>query len=125
MVLARAWLEAWGCGDTDAVMDGLHPEVEIYSAPEVGNAGTYRGRDGYRRWEGLWLEAWENFENEILSAEAVGRRHVIVDAHQRATGRDSGLEVDRKVSMLCEIRDARMLRFHIYSTHEEALAAAG
>ena len=124
VALAQAWLEAWGRGDTDAVRDVLHPEVEIHSPPEVGNAGTYRGLDGYREWEGLWMEAWENFDNEILNAEPVGRQHVVLDAHQHATGRGSGVEVDRKVSMLLEIRDARMLRFHIYPTHEQALAVA-
>jgi hypothetical protein len=105
-------------------MSGLHPEVEIHAPPEVGNAGTYRGRDGYRQWVGLWMDAWEDFENEILGTESVGRRHVILDAHQRARGRGSGVEVDREVSMLFEIRDGELVRFHIYPTHERALAVA-
>lgn len=124
VALARAWLEAWGRGDADAVMDGLHPEVEIYSPPEVGNPGTYRGREGYRAWESRWIEAWESFENEILGAERVGHRHVVLEARQRGTGRGSGVEVNREVSMVCEIRDSRLVRFHIYSTHEQALTVA-
>ena len=122
--LALAWLEAWARGDEEAVSSALDPAVEIHSPPEVGNAGTYRGVAGYRRWEGLWLEAWEDFQNEILRVEAVGQRHVVVDANQRATGRGSGVEVARRVSMLCEIRDGRLVRFHLYSTHERALAVA-
>jgi hypothetical protein len=55
--LALAWLEAWARGDAEAVSSALDPAVEIHSPPEVGNAGTYRGVAGYRRWEGLWLEA--------------------------------------------------------------------
>ena len=122
--LALAWLEAWGRGDGEAWMSALDPEVEIHSPPEVGNAGTYHGVAGYRKWEGLWMDAWEGFQNEILRAEPVGERHVIVDARQRATGRGSGVEVDRVVSMLCEIHDGRLVRFHIYATHEQALAVA-
>lgn len=91
--LALAWLEAWARGDAEAVSSALDPAVEIHSPPEVGNAGTYRGVAGYRRWEGLWLEAWEDFQNEILRAEPVGQRHVVVDANQRARGRGSGVEV--------------------------------
>ena len=124
VLLVLAWLEAWGRGDTEAVMDALDPAVEIHSPQEVGNAGTFRGVAGYREWEGLWMEAWEDFQNEILRAEPVGQRHVVVDARQRGRGRGSGVEVDREVSMLCEIRGGRLVRFHIYSTHERALAVA-
>ena len=69
-------------------------------------------------------EAWDDFQNEILGAEPVGQRHTVVDAHQHGTDRGSGVEVDREVSMLFEIRDARLVRFHIYATHERALDAA-
>jgi ketosteroid isomerase-like protein len=124
VLLVLAWLDAWGRGDAEAVVDALDPAVEIHAPPEVGNTGTFRGVAGYREWEGLWMEAWEDFQNEILRAEPVGRRHVVVDARQRATGRGSGVEVDREVSMLCEIRDGSMVRFHIYPTHERALAVA-
>jgi hypothetical protein len=48
----------------------------------------------------------------------------VVDAHQHGSGRGSGIEVDREVSMLCEIRDARLVRFHLYASHERALEVA-
>ena len=124
VLLVLAWLEAWARGDAEAVVGALDPAVEIHSPQEVGNAGTFRGIAGYREWEGLWMEAWEDLQNEILRTEPVGQRHVVVDARQCGTGRGSGVEVDREVSMLCEIRDGRMVRFHIYSTHERALAVA-
>ena len=98
--------------------------LEIRSPPEVGNPGTYRGRDGYRQWQRRWMEAWDDFQNEILGAEPVGQRHVVLDPHQHGTGRGRGVEVNREVSMLCEIRDARLVRFHIYATHERALDVA-
>jgi ketosteroid isomerase-like protein len=122
--LALAWLEAWRQGDAEAFLAALDPDVEIHSPQEVGNEGTYRGVAGYREWEGLWMDAWESFQNEILRVEPIGQRHVVVDARQRGTGRGSGVEVDRRVSLLCEIRDGRMVRFHIYSTHERAVAVA-
>jgi ketosteroid isomerase-like protein len=122
--LALAWLEAWRRGDAETFLRALDPAVEIHSAQEVGNEGTYHGVAGYREWEGLWMEAWEDFQNEILRVEPVGQRHVVVDARQRGTGRGSGVEVDRRVSMLCEIRDGRMVRFHLYPTHERAVDVA-
>jgi ketosteroid isomerase-like protein len=124
VALALAWLEAWDRGESDVVMAGMDPAVEIHTPPEVGNEGTYRGLAGYRKWEARWMEAWEDFQNEILRVEPVGPRHVVVDVRQHGTGRGSGVEVDREVSMLCEIRDRRMIRFHLYSTHQQALAVA-
>jgi len=122
--LVLSWLEAWGRGDRDALIEGLDPAVEIHSQREVGNEGTYRGRAGYRQWEARWMEAWDEFRNEILRAEPVDRQHVIVDVRQRGTGRGSGVAVDREGSMLFEIRDGRAVRFHLYSTHERALEVA-
>ena len=122
--LVLAWLEAWGRGDAEAWLSALDPAVEIHSPQEVGNAGTYRGVAGYRKWEGLWMEAWEDFHNEILRVEPVGQRHVVVDAHQRGLGRGSGVEVDREVSSSVRSATGRLARFHIYSTHEPALAVA-
>jgi ketosteroid isomerase-like protein len=119
-----AWLEAWRRGDGEAVLAGLDPAVEVRSAQEVGNPGTYLGHAGYRKWEERWLDAWEDFRNEIVRAEPVGRRHVVVDARQSGTGRGSGVAVERDVTLLCEIRDGRAVRFHIYATHDEALVAA-
>ena len=70
------------------------------------------------------MEAWDEFRNEVLRAEPVGRQHVIVDVRQRGTGRGSGVAVDRKISMLFEIRESRAVRFHLYSTRERALEVA-
>jgi len=124
VAMVRAWLEAWGRGEAEVVMAGMDPAVEIHSSREVGNEGTYHGHAGYRTWESRWMEAWEDFHNEILRVAPVGRRHVVVDVRQCGTGRGSGVEVDREVSMLCEISDGRLLRFHLYATHERALAVA-
>jgi hypothetical protein len=70
------------------------------------------------------MEAWEDFQNEILRAVPVGQRHVVVDARQRGRGRGSGVEVNREVSMLFEIRKGRVVRFHLYSSHERAVSVA-
>jgi ketosteroid isomerase-like protein len=117
-------LEAWARGDAETWLSALDPAVEVHSSQEVGNAGTYRGVAGYRTWEGRWMEAWEDFQNEILRVVPVGQRHVVVDARQRGRGRGSGVEVNREVSMLFEIREGRMVRFHLYSTHERAVSVA-
>jgi ketosteroid isomerase-like protein len=124
VAMVRAWLQAWGRGEADVVMAGMDPAIEIHSSREVGNEGTFRGHAGYRTWESRWMEAWEEFANEVLRVEAVGQRCVIVDVRQRGTGRGSGVEVDREISMLCEISDGRMCRFHLYATHERALTVA-
>ncbi|MEK6277842.1 MAG: nuclear transport factor 2 family protein [Actinomycetota bacterium] len=124
VAVVRAGLDAWTRGDLDAVMAVLDPEVEVHTPPEMVNAGTYRGHDGYEHWMGQWMEAWAEFELEVRGAEPVGERHVVVDLHQRATGRGSGVEVEMQIAQLYEVRDGRAVRFHIYPTRERALEVA-
>jgi hypothetical protein len=69
------------------------------------------------------MDAWGDFENKLIAAEPVGPR---LSCWMRTSGtsRGSGVEVEREVSMLFGLRDARLVRFHIYPTHERALAVA-
>jgi ketosteroid isomerase-like protein len=123
VALARAGLEAWSRGGVDEVMEFLDPEIEVHTPTELLNAGTFHGHKGYRAWLGEWMDAWDEFELKVLSAEPVGERHVLVEVYQRATGAGSGVEVEMQVTQMYEVRDGKAIRFHIYPERDRALAA--
>jgi uncharacterized protein len=120
--LAREGFDAFNRGDVDAVLAMLDPEVEVFAAPEFPNSGTFHGHDGYLRWVGEWLEAWDRFVIEVLEIEPVGDDHVVSLVHQRGRGRGSGIEVTQDVAFMWEVRDGRAVRFHLYPDRDAALA---
>jgi ketosteroid isomerase-like protein len=122
---AREGFEAFNRGDMEAVLDFLHPDVEVRSVAEVGQEGDYRGRDGFLHWNGLWMEAWEEFQVELKELEEVDDHNVLVHCDQWGRGRGSGLEVHQTVTYLFTIDEAgKATRVHIYTEREDALAAA-
>jgi ketosteroid isomerase-like protein len=116
---ARAF-EAFNSGDTDAVLELLDPDVEIYMPTELPNSGTFRGHAGYLKWTANWLEAWENFAVEIRKMEPVGERHVVSQAHQSATGKGSGIPVEMDMAYMTESRDGKAIALHLYPSAEQA-----
>jgi len=121
--MARAGLEAFNRGDSEAVTAILHPEIETHVSPRMMNAGTRHGIEGFRKSVEGWGDAWENLHFEILELEAVDERHVLATVHQTAVGRESGVPVEMDAVLLFEVDDARARRFHVHPDRESALAA--
>ncbi len=124
LALIRAGIEAANRGDIDALVAVFDPEVEFHIAPGLGNAGTYHGRDGFLQGFGGWLEAWDDFTVDRADLEPVGERHIIGDVRQSARGHGSGVEVEMRLGYMWELRDGRVVRFHIVPDRDAALAAA-
>ena len=119
----RGW-EAWEKGDAEATLALYDPDVVVYAPPEIGNAGTFHGIEGFLEWAGAWYEAWETFEQELIEVELVGETHVIADTMQKGKGRGSGIEVERHASWLYEVRDEKLVYMSLYWNREAALADA-
>lgn len=100
------------------------PDVVVYAPPEIGNAGTFHGIQGFLEWAGAWYEAWETFEQELVQVEPVGETHVIADTAQRGKGRGSGVEVERVASWLYDVRDEKVVYMSLYWDRDKALAEA-
>lgn len=123
--LARSLLDAFNRGDIEAARPYVHPEGQVTSdAVGMVNPGVYTGFDGYMTWLGQWLEAWDDFEIEIIGVEPVGERHVVVDVRQTGRGRLSGVPVDQHLGQMWEIRDDQIVAFHLYPSPGEAVAVA-
>jgi len=122
--LVREGWDAWERGDPEEALAYYDSEVVVYAPPEIGNAGTFRGIDGFLEWAGAWYEAWETFEQELLRIELVGETHVVADSLQRGKGRGSGIEVEREANWVYDIRDEKLVYISLYWDRDRAIAAA-
>jgi ketosteroid isomerase-like protein len=58
-------LGAYLRGDEETLRALMHPEAETYGHPEIVNAGTYHGFDGFQRWIREWEEAWDEINYDL------------------------------------------------------------
>ncbi|HEV7461734.1 MAG TPA: nuclear transport factor 2 family protein, partial [Solirubrobacteraceae bacterium] len=123
--LARAAFDAFERRDMDAVWAIASDDVEVGGAPELPNAGPYRGQEGFVTWIAQWLEAWGEFRIEVIDIRAVDDQHVLVDVDQHGRGAGSGLEVtQRGLAYLVTVRGGVVTRLFLYPDRQAALAAA-
>jgi ketosteroid isomerase-like protein len=122
--LVRGILDDLAEEGLESAVELFDPEVEVYSTEALANAGTYHGIGGVLRWAERWFDAWEEFEINPVLFEPVGVRHVVVSCRQVARGRASGVPVEMDATYLAEISAGRVIRFHLYATRADAIAAA-
>jgi ketosteroid isomerase-like protein len=121
--IARSVIEAFNRGDTATILRSASADVEVFSAPDLANSGSFRGVEGYLEWTGQWLEAWDEFSIVLLEVDAVDDRHVVTAARQLGHGALSGIDIDMPVAHLFEIDgDGKIVRFELHTTRDSALA---
>jgi ketosteroid isomerase-like protein len=85
---------------------------------------SYRGLAGVRQ---LMESIRQNFDEFHVEVEEYidHDEHVVVALHQRATGKASGASVDIHIGQVWTLRDGKAVRWRIYRSKDEALAAVG
>lgn len=91
---------------------------------DVMDASEYRGHEGFGRWLKNWDEAWAEFSMEPEEFLDAGERVVSV-FRMKATGRSSGVAVERQDAMVWEVREGKIVRLDYYNNRQRALEAAG
>ena len=122
--MVREAFETYAREGPEAAVALLDPEVEVYSPPDLANPGTFHGVEGYKEWTRSWFDAWDEFEIQPERVEAVGDECVVAVCRQRGIGRSSGIAVEQTMAYMWQIRDGKVIRFHLYPDREEAVAAA-
>jgi ketosteroid isomerase-like protein len=117
-------LGAYARGDEETLRARMDPEIEIYGHPEIVNAGTFHGFDGFKQWTREWEEAWEEITYDLGELVEVGDALLVAPVHIVGRGAGSGVEIDSVFGWLYEWHDGRSTRFHVYPTVELALEAA-
>ena len=103
--------------------ESLHEQIEAHDH-DVVDAGEYRGHAGFRRWLENWDVAWSEFSMVPEEFVDAGERVVSV-FRMKATGRGSGVPVERQDAMVWEVRDGKVVRLDYYNNREKALEAVG
>jgi len=112
-------------GDRGDWRDYFDPNVVLdASATESPFAGVYRGHQGIERFFRDWLGTWKDYEiahREYIDAGDA----VVVVFRQSGTGRGSGVRTERDFFGVYELRELKVVRYHMYESRQEALEAAG
>jgi ketosteroid isomerase-like protein len=98
-------------------------DIEVHDH-DIPDAGVYRGHAGYVQWLEDWAGAWSEFSLEPEEFIDVGDRVVAV-FRMRATGRGSGVTVERGDAMVVEVRDGKAVRLDYYNNQQQALRQVG
>ncbi|HEX3511030.1 MAG TPA: nuclear transport factor 2 family protein [Solirubrobacteraceae bacterium] len=103
----------------------IDENVEIYDHDISLDASEYHGHAGYGRWLENWAEAFSEYSVEAEEfIDAPGDR-VVVILRMKATGRGSGVTLDRQDAIVTEMRDRKGVRVDYYNNRSEALKAVG
>jgi len=116
--VVRAAFEAWNRNDFDAWIQYFDPEVEWSALLE-----EFRGHAGIR-------QAWQSFKVDLqLKARYDDIRDlgdsVLALGELTGTGRITGLNLSNEIAQLATFRDGRILSFHDFPSHAEALERVG
>jgi ketosteroid isomerase-like protein len=122
--LARDLFERWTARDFDALMEVAVPNVEIFSRFASLGGEPYRGEEGLRRWIAEIEASFGQFDVHTSDFRDLGDR-VLVLGDIRLEGKVSGIQMDQPMGWLLELEDGRLARMFFYSSHAEALEAAG
>ena len=122
--LARAGMDAFNAGDIDVMLAALASDIEVYASPEMVNAGTFHGHDGFVTWIIAWTDAWEEISAEVTETITVGDRHIVTAIHQEGRGRD-GIELTMELAFLFDVGDDGLCHFlAMLPTPEQAIEMA-
>ena len=119
----REEFERFARGDFSGT-DELPDDVEVVTARQMPDAGTYRG-EAARKWLMAWVESFDSLTLtpvEILDADD---DKVLVEFVQRGIPRGGSTPVELRTWSVTTRREGIFTRFELFQRREEALEAAG
>jgi limonene-1,2-epoxide hydrolase len=117
--IVRAALEAFNRADFDAVVEYLHPEIEVI---RLGGLPSVTGREAAF---GLMLPDAFEFQQQAIDEMRVEGGVVMLRGLFQARGAGSGIELSRESHSVFWIEGGLIRKMGTYLEREEALEAAG
>jgi hypothetical protein len=101
------------------------PEI-VWTPAIIGGleGGSYHGYDGIRRYYADREEAFGEGQVHVLGCEAVGDDAVVAHVLSTGVGRASRASLEQELWMLARLRASRVIRWHAFTSREEAMEAA-
>jgi ketosteroid isomerase-like protein len=120
----RDLFDQWRARNYDALTEAAQPDVEIYSRFASLGGEPFRGAEGVRQWVEEIEQNFGRFEVRTGDFRDLGDR-VLALGSIGLQGKSSGVEIEQPMGWLCEFQDGKLARIFFYSSHAEALEAAG
>ena len=118
--VARAGFEQFARGDFSALAD-LPDEFELVLAPEMPDAGTYRG-EAARKWLKAWVDSFDSLTLDLVEIRDTGDG-VLVEYVQRGTPTGGNTPVELRTWSVTTHREGVFTRWELFQRREEALEA--
>jgi ketosteroid isomerase-like protein len=100
-----------------------HADIEVRDH-DIMDAGEYRGHAGFRRWLEDWAGPWSEFNLEPQEYLDAGQE-VVAILRMTATGRASGVTVEREDAMVFRVEGGQIVRLDYYNNPSQALGQVG
>jgi ketosteroid isomerase-like protein len=121
--LIRSAYERLQAGGVAEIADLLDPAFEVQTAPDLPEAGTYRGRGDFERLIETLTEPFEDVRIEPEMVIELSEQLVVVPVHITGNARLSGLPLDTRVIHTWSMRGDKAARLRVFVTPEEVMAA--
>jgi ketosteroid isomerase-like protein len=105
-------------------MSTFHEDVEVHDH-DMPDAGEYVGGEGLLRWLADWGDPWSEWSLEPTEWIDAGPDTVVVIFDMRATGRESGLGLERRDGIVYRLRHGLIARMDYFNSRAQALSDAG
>lgn len=117
--LVRRIYAAW---DSDeSAREFISADVEYVNPTYAVEGGTRQGRKSFS----VVRDTYEDFKTRVERVIDAGGDDVVVLARYTASGRGSGVPLEGEHGYVWTVRDGQAIRFRWFSSHAEALEAAG
>jgi ketosteroid isomerase-like protein len=123
--VVRRAMAALASTGVEGMVRHVHPDFEMATPPEVAaEPGTYRGRDGVRRWFDEFYEVMDEVTLDATELEPAGEGAVVGTITIRTRAATTGIETSLQVPVVCDVADGQIVGMRFFGSREEALAAA-
>ncbi len=124
IAVAQQLWDAWERGDLAGMFELIDPEIVSRQFPEQIDVRDYHGHEGVRAVMEDWIGTWDDWRIELLDLREVGDAAVLA-LHQSGQGKGSGVAMEGDVWFVWHVRAGRVVRWQMFQSESEALAAAG
>jgi uncharacterized protein len=120
--ILREGYEAFNRGDFEAVIELMHPDIEMQRARAAPDPEPVRGAEAIRAW--MMPDIFDEQHVDLVEIVENGDK-IFVEGKFRVRARGSGIEINDRAFHVWTIRDGKAARLEFYADRSEALQAAG